>query len=220
MKLLRNILSLGLLLSALSVLSLTTSSLKLADHKKINSYGILGDLDYQGDNISIQPFNPRVKKYHDHIYWQCFSRESVEVDLEDFGYSAEELLWEDNYGLLTIKVKDKRGVFHEFLIRRAWPVEAILEKFKKWRKLMEHEKYVCIAGSAPTLDKEESEKNQKKVVLWYYEQLKTKKGCDSYFLNGCAEVGKQRNTQKLQKKKVELVPEYKDQLELIAKVPA
>jgi len=163
---------------------------KLPIVSRVVSHGVLTDLDYQGESVSQIPFDPEKKATHDYIYWQCFPREALTITLQDLGNSAEELYWNDTYSLLTIEVYDGKRVRHEYIMRRAWPVETYLEKFKSWQTLMKHEKYVCIAGSAPYLKDEENEKSKQKVVLWYFEQFKTKKGCDSYFERACAQEKK------------------------------
>ncbi len=139
------------------------------------------------ENVSKIPFDPDIKATHEYIYWQCFPREALTITLQDLGHSAEELYWKYTYSLLIIKVHDSKGVRHDYIMRCAWPVEAYLEKFKIWQTFMKGEKYVCIAGSSSDL---ENGKSKQKTVLWYFEQFKIKKGCDSYFEGACAQEKK------------------------------
>jgi len=76
-------------------------------------------------------------------------------------------------------------------MRRIWPIPVYLEKFKVWLKLMRKEKYVCIAGSSPFRERDLIKAGRKNTISWTFEQLKTKKGCDSYFENNCASASLQ-----------------------------
>jgi len=152
------------------------------DTTKITTYGILTARDFKNENISKMPFHFYTKNKHDYIYWQCFARNAISVNLEEMGYSSEDIGWTDNYSDLTITAIGPDGIKHEYIMRRPWPLPTYLAKFNSWLTLMKNEKYVCIAGSSATPQK----KKDQMVVLWYFEQLKTKKGCNAYFLNGCA----------------------------------
>lgn len=149
-------------------------------------YGILNkhDLDFYIKYINPAPSFPK-EGCHGYIYWQCFPRENISITLEDNGYFAEEFGKEDTIGDIEIKGMIKPGVFHEYGMRRAWPVKDFQKEFTHWRNLMKGEKYVCIAGHF--LDHSETIKNgaKRETYGWIFERLKTKKGCVAYLDGAC-----------------------------------
>jgi len=152
---------------------------------KINSHGILTDLDFPNDKYPHKPYKINQEADAQEVFWQCFPREGLMIELDDLGNSAEELEPGDTYSLITISVTDAKGVDHEYSSRRAWPVVSNMARFQTWEALLKKEKYVCLAGNSPMLMNDSQHKGKDKVVVWYWEMLKTKKGCDSYFANMC-----------------------------------
>lgn len=134
---------------------------------------------------SIQGLN--INKYSakklnfDYVYWQCFKREQISLSLIDTGYQADEMNGKDTVGRLKINVSDSMHWYHQYEMRSNWPVADVQTRFIHWRKLMEGQSIVCLAGRF--VDKQlVDEYGQSKVVYsWVFEALKTKKGMDSYF---------------------------------------
>lgn len=150
-----------------------------------DDYGILNDhdLSFYLSYIHPAPFFPK-KEAMGYVYWQCFPRENISVTLEDYGEFVEEFK-KDTVGELNIEVMAKPGVFHHYCLRRAWPVNDLQKEFTRWHKLMNKEKYVCLAGDfvVRTQTIENGKKND--VSLWGFERLKTKKGCVGYLGSSC-----------------------------------
>jgi hypothetical protein len=124
------------------------------------------------------------KRGSSYIYWQCFPRKNISVTLEDYGEFVEEFK-KDTVGELNIEVMAKPGVFHHYCLRRAWPIKDLQKEFTHWHKLMNKERYVCLAGEfvVRTQTIENGTKND--VSLWGFERLKTKKGCVGYLGSSC-----------------------------------
>ncbi len=84
--------------------------------------------------------------------------------------------------VLTNKdIRDNEHIKHNYEMRASWTITGYQKRFNKWLKLMEGEKYVCLAGHF--VDLEKKVRNGKTWITygWIFEKLKTKKGCDSYF---------------------------------------
>ncbi len=137
------------------------------------------DLNTYKEGVRPAPFSP--KEGFGYIYWQCFPRDHVSINLEEMGYSSEDIGWHENYSNLKITAYSKPGVFHDYIMRRPWPVTIYEKRFNLWIKLMKGEQYVCLAGSF--IKHEEVIKNgaKQQLYLWEFDKIKTKKGSDSYF---------------------------------------
>jgi hypothetical protein len=116
-------------------------------------------------------------------YWQCFPRNQVCVTLRDMGYSAEEFAPTDTMADLKITAYSKPNIFHTYYMRRAYPIRAYQEHFTRWQRLMKSEKYICIAGSFDEHKEEMIDGLKREENSWTFDKIKTRKGCDSYFVN-------------------------------------
>lgn len=146
-----------------------------------NDYGILKekDLDSLRDGVRPPPFLP--KKGCCYIYWQCFPRDKISIDLKDMGYSSKDIGGDENYSNLKITVSKGSGTFHEYTMRRVWPTSTYEENFNLWIKLMKDEKYVCLSGTFIDSEERILQGQKQKIYSWIFDKMKTKKGCDSYF---------------------------------------
>jgi len=149
-----------------------------------NDYGILNERDLY-DGLKSEPFSLESppKDAYAHIYWQCLSREDVSTTLEDIGYSSYPS--DDNDGMLIITAYVKPGISHKYATRRNWPIMGVEERFNRWLKLMKGEKYVCLAGRFGFREEKVTLGKKQQVYVWVFERMKTKKGCDSYFIGDC-----------------------------------
>ena len=150
-----------------------------------NDYEILNEVDLDSYKDGVKPPPSLPKEGFGYIYWQCFPRDHVSINLEDMGYSSEDIGRDENYGDLKITVFSKSGVFHEYVTRKMWPISSYEEKFNLWIKLMKGEKYVCLAGSFIYREDRVVRGQEQQIYSWVFEKIKTKKGCDSYFEGGC-----------------------------------
>jgi hypothetical protein len=149
-------------------------------------YGILNDhdLSFYLPYLYPAPFPPR--KGTDYIYWQCFPRENISITLEDYGYFEDDFRkGEDTVGNIEISAMVKPGVFHHYLIERAWPVKEVQQGFNNWRRLMKGEQYVCLAGIFISHSQPVENGIKRDVSSWAFQRLKTKKGCVAYFERNC-----------------------------------
>jgi hypothetical protein len=143
-------------------------------------YGILNeqDLACYAHGKPPRPFN--LENSGGYNYWQCFPRDKVSITLEDYGYSTEDVGWEDTLSDLTIRIYVTPRIIHEYQMRRPWPVSEYLPRFKLWHKLMAGQKYVCFAGSFGDKKIKIEEAIPREIYYWTFEKIKTKKGKDSY----------------------------------------
>ncbi len=148
-------------------------------------YNILSENDLASYTLGIKPVPFSVKEHSDYQYWQCFPRDRVSMILKDKGYSSEEIGWEDNYGDLQIEVWLDGYVSHQYFMRRPSIVSGYEEFFNRWQKLMKNEQYVCLGGRFSDYEEKIENGQKKKIYSWTFEMIKTKKGCDSYFINQC-----------------------------------
>jgi hypothetical protein len=183
----------SLLIIFLCVISCNTLGISLAAKQKYpftlltNDYGILNDhdLSFYLSYLHPAPFPPK-KEATGCIYWQCFPRENISITLEDYGYFENDFRkGKDTLGNIEISAMVKPGVFHNYLIERAWPVNEVHKGFNNWRKLMKGEKYVCLAGGFVSHSQPVENGIKRNIFSWSFERLKTKKGCVAYFDNNC-----------------------------------
>lgn len=151
-----------------------------------DDYGILNDhdLSFYLSYIHTAPHFPKTVG-EGYIYWQCFPRENVSITLEDYGYFEEDLGRKDTIGNIEIRAMIKPGVFHEYCIRKVWTTQYFQGVFNQWRKLMAKQKYVCLAGDFISRQEIVENGTKRDVSGWFFERLKTKNGCVSYFDGSC-----------------------------------
>lgn len=122
------------------------------------------------------------------IKWQCFPVKDVTVTLEYIG--MDDILEPTGHtGDVTIiaytdelENGDYR-VRHEYSMRRRWSYYAAEDTFHKLQKILSKQEYVCIAGGLIS-DERDTYKKQD-VHAWIFEKMRTKKGCHSWFADGC-----------------------------------
>lgn len=175
-----------------SLLPLQIWSLSLSAKQKYSTvlltddFGILNENDLAAYTWGYKPrpFTP-YENSQGYNYWQCFPRDQISVTFEDMGYSSENFGWVDTLAEITIKVSITPEVFHEYEMRRVFPVVDSLPKFARFHQLMKDEKYVCLAGHFVSLEKYQNHGYQQQEYGWIFDKLKTTKGCVSYFDGDC-----------------------------------
>jgi hypothetical protein len=175
-----------LLLFFLLILSFKTFAISLEAKKKYpyplltNDDGILNeqDLANYAHGMPPRPFN--LENSGGYNYWQCFPRNKISITLRDFGYSTEDVGWEDTLSDLKIRIYVTPRIIHEYQMRRPWPVSEYLPRFKLWHELMTDQKYVCFAGSFSSKEEVIENSIPREIYYWIFEKIKTKKGKDSY----------------------------------------
>lgn len=165
------------------ILSSNVLSVTLVAKKKFpfslitDDYGILNEEDL-GHYTKIFIPKPFTEKDTGGFYWQCFPRELIEMTLEDMGYSSEDWGWSDTASDIKISVYVKPTVIHEYFMRRAYPLFTNQKKFIRWHKLMDKQKFVCLAGEFGRKSFEVREGVPREVYDWTFEKIKTKNGDD------------------------------------------
>jgi len=119
------------------------------------------------------------------IKWQCFPAENITLILEDIG--ADEVIGRTG-DVTIIAYTNELGygdyqVRHEYSMRRRWSYYAAEDTFHKLQKILAKQEYVCIAGGLIS-DERDTYKKQD-VHAWIFEKMRTKKGCHSWFADGC-----------------------------------
>ena len=168
-----------------------------------DDYGILTDNDIAAFTWGLKP-RPFTsdKDSGEYTYWQCFPREFVYMTLEDTGSSSEDFGWRDSIGDLQIRVWVRPDLVHQYEMRAAETVSDFQKRFNHWRRLMKGEKYVCLAGNFSSRYKKIEDGRVKEIYAWIFEEMKTKKGCDSYFYE-CNRTYKQYKKEITQEKERE-----------------
>lgn len=170
------------LVLSLNGFALTQESLKKFPYQLIsNDYGILNERNlkrYVDDTIP-KPFNWEITGFD---YWQCFPIKKVTVWHDKGVYDFDDkVLRSDPH----ISIQETSTTMHIYEPRRNFSLSYAKEKVATWKRLMKNEKNVCIGGAFAGTRKRIVD--GKKIIEhgWIYENLKTNKGCDSYFSGWC-----------------------------------
>ncbi len=151
-----------------------------------NDHGVLKEIDLDSSRDGVYPpppFSP--KQPLSSIYWHCFPRENITIDLRDFGYTSTDIGGDENYATLEITASNQSDITHEYFMRRMWPTSGYQARFNTWLRLMKGEKTVCIAGSLAKSEERTVSGKVRTIYSWVFVKLKTNKGCDSYFQGAC-----------------------------------
>jgi hypothetical protein len=170
------------LIIPMKLFALSSETIKKYPYQLLtNDYGILNEVNLKRytEGMVPEPFNG---KFNGLDYWQCFPTKKVSVWYEKGDYDSDEKIARgDPY--IIIKVSPME--VHHYEPRRSFSLDYAQEKVKRWKQLMKNQQYVCIGGIFAGTH--EMIENGKKITRhgWVYENLKTKKGCDSYFSAWC-----------------------------------
>ncbi len=170
------------LLLPLQGFSLAPAILKKYPYQLItNDYGILNEKNLKRyvHGIIPEPFKWKITGFD---YWQCFQAKKVSVWHDKGVYdSYDKVVRSDPH----IRIQVTPTVIHVYEPRRNFSLNYAKEKITAWNRLMTNEKYVCIGGAFTGTHK--NYVNGKEIIEhgWIYENLKTNKGCDSYFSGWC-----------------------------------
>jgi hypothetical protein len=170
------------LLTPMQLSAIGQNSLKKYPYQLISTdYGILNEANLKRyvDGIIPKPFNWDITGFD---YWQCFPTKNVTVWYDKGTYDPyDKVVRSDPH----ISIKASPMVTHEYEPRKNFSIDFAKEKVTIWRHLMKNEKYVCIGGAFTGTHKKIVNRKEITEHGWIYENLKTKKGCDSYFSGWC-----------------------------------
>jgi len=145
-------------------------------------YGILNATDLNSHLDGVFPPTEFPSGKHFFLYWQCFPRKDVRISLRDIGYSSHNL--DENDSALTIEAYTEFAT-HQYGMRRDWPVTSNEENFNRYQKIMRAQKYICLEGTYFFYKDTVTDGKKRRIYYWTFEKMKTKKGCESYFVGGC-----------------------------------
>jgi hypothetical protein len=146
------------------------------DHSILNE----ANLKRYVDGIIPMPFNWDITGFD---YWQCFPIKNVTVWYDKGVYDPyDKVVRSDPH--ISIKAADM--VMHDYEPRRNFSIDYAKEKVTTWKRLIKNEKYVCIGGAFAGTHKKIMDGREVTEHGWIFENLKTKKGCDSYFSGWCS----------------------------------
>lgn len=152
-----------------------------------DDYGVLAEVDLNTRLDGVLPPTglPREKQFF--LYWQCFPRKNVRISLSDIGYSSYHL--DENDAELTIEAYTSTGI-HLYGRRRNAAASANTRVFKQYQKLVRGEQYICLEGTYFFYKDVATDGKKRRTYYWTFEKIKTKKGCESYFVGRCHEPKK------------------------------
>lgn len=160
--------------------------LHLRQLKESFPYGLVGD-DYgilNKDDLAINtceveevvPFPPQdVSSYP---YWQCYSVKDVAIRCDDSDFDEDV---QSTMAILDFQVRSQKGN-HDYLTRRAIPMESCKYFQIEFKKMTENEQHVCASGD---FWKKDAGSKLDHATTWSFDKFKTKKGCVSYFADEC-----------------------------------
>ncbi len=170
------------LLNPIQSFAISQNSLKKYPYQLLtNDYGILNEANLKKytDGIVPQSFDRDITGFD---YWQCFPTKNVTVWYDKGVYDPyDKVVRSDPH----ISVKMMPMTTLEYEPRRNFSVDYAKEKVSTWKRLIKNEKYVCIGGAFAGAHKKIKNGTEITEQGWIFENLKTKKGCDSYFSGWC-----------------------------------
>lgn len=177
------LLFINFLLVSSQLFAISPEILKKYPHQLLtNDYDILNEANLKKytEEVNVEPFTG---KFNGLDYWRCYETRNVTVWYEKGDYDPDEKI---THGSPYIQVKANSTTTYEYFLRRAFSLAYAQNKVKKWNQLMKNQEFVCIGGSFDKTN--EKIQDGKKMInhLWVFANLKTKKGCDSYFSGWCS----------------------------------
>lgn len=171
------------LLLPIQLFAINSKSLKKYPYQLItDDYGILNEKNLKRyvDGIIPKPFNWDITGFD---YWQCFSTKNVSAWYEKGEYDSDEKI---TRGHPHITIKNNLTETHDYVVRRGFSLDYAKEKVAKWKELMKNQEHVCIGGAFSGTYKRIVDGKELEEHGWIFENLKTNKGCDSYFSGWCS----------------------------------
>ncbi|MFH1224022.1 MAG: hypothetical protein V1647_06755, partial [Pseudomonadota bacterium] len=146
-------------------------------------YGLISDSDYgilNENDLAVATLNvTRLTKFigpgdpSPYPRWQCFKTASIKIVCEKTMYDPD---YKEDLGMMTISIKDK-SIKNNYYFRHAYGLEWCFEFKKDIEDILRGEEHFCILGELLFAEKGK--------YSWFYEDLKTKKGCKEWFEGTC-----------------------------------
>jgi len=168
-------------LSSQWVFAIDQESLKKYPYQLLtNDYGILNEANLKRYTYK-KKIEPYTRKFNGIDYWQCFPTKNVNVWYEKNDFDLDGTLHSNPYILVTINPTTT----YQYCLCRSSSADYAQDKVKKWQDLMKNQQFVCIGGSYNQTSYKFQNGKKTTNQSWFFENLKTKKGCDSYFSGWC-----------------------------------
>jgi hypothetical protein len=155
---------------------------------KKNPYALLTD-DYgilTGDDIAITAcrFGPVQFNEDDYSgrFWKCYLTKDVKFECDEpfFVENEEEL---EVFYTFTASERDKSSTYYP---RRHVPVSVCKDLKRRWNQLTKNQKHVCLLGVYDGKRIEDQNGSTTKELIWRWNSLRTKKGCEADFAEDCS----------------------------------
>lgn len=142
-------------------------------------FGILLEEDFRINTCIAKPAPFSETKLSNYPIWQCFEVRDVRINCQGATYDPDE---NSRMTTLVISMVRNKAGFQEYFIPKPLKIQECEQFIQEWDNHTLNEKYVCLCGSLPQVDKE---RGGTKMTSWVFNRFKTKKGCDSYAEGQC-----------------------------------
>lgn len=171
-----------LLTTPLKLLAINPETIKKYPYQLLtNDYGILNEANLKRytEEVNVEPFTG---KFNGLDYWQCYPTKNVTVWYEKQNADPYE---KRARGDAHITVSITPTITYDYVPRRSFSSDYAKEKVFTWKHLLKNQQYACIGGTYVSTHKKIKDRQEITEHGWIFENLKTKKGCDSYFSGWC-----------------------------------
>ncbi len=171
-----------LLIMPLKLLAITPEALKKHPYQLLtNDYGILNEANLKRYTyeVNVEPFTG---KFNGLDYWQCYPTKNVTVWYEK---ETDDPYEKTERGDAHITVSITSTIIYDYVPRRSFSSDYAKEKVSTWKHLIKNQQYTCIGGIYVSTHRKIKDGQEVTEHGWIFENLKTKKGCDSYFSRWC-----------------------------------
>ncbi len=170
------------LIIPLKLFAINPESLKKYPYQLLtHDYSILNEANLKRYTIdrNVEPFRG---KFNGQDYWQCFPTKNMVA-----WYEKED---DDPYdktkrGVAHLTVNTTHNVIYDYVPRRSFSPAYAKTKVSVWRNIIKGQQHACIGGIYVSTHKKIKDGKEITEHGWIFENLKSKKGCDSYFSKWC-----------------------------------
>lgn len=150
-------------------------------------YGIVTEQDLASEASvgNPRPFDPK-ESSHGYFRWQCFPVKAVKLKVRT--WRADDSMGPSNVIVTMCDLEtwvEHDGKLEIYIGRRAKEVSYCREYMANWKRLTRGEKMVCLSGDYGGIYPPERRDTPLPYQLWTWDQIKSKKGCYSYFDGRC-----------------------------------
>ena len=142
-----------------------------------NGFGILTEEDLAANTCTATP-EPFSQDSTSFPYWQCFKTEHMSFLCDSSGVPDPN---DGVQGLIVLRIASNEGN-HEYLARRPWDIESCRRFGKRVAALTSNTSHVCLSGA---FHRVEAGEKGSPLYYWDFDKIKTRHGCDSYFVGDC-----------------------------------